>query len=157
LGPDGSPTELYKKFRNPTISKGAAAIALRSAYSALYELNEYVHDASEKDVKGYIVQVTGLEPESPTIRAMHGSFKALRSFADFDATITGEADDGSEPIRGAEVSDLTVQHGVSRPSPLPQLRLGYTINLNLPNTTDVAVFNAIFKSLREHLLTQSPE
>ena len=32
------------------------------------------------------------------------------------------------------------------------LRLGYTINLNLPATTDIAVFNAIFKSLREHLL-----
>lgn len=32
------------------------------------------------------------------------------------------------------------------------LRLRYTINLNLPATTDVAVFNAIFKSLKEHLL-----
>ena len=32
------------------------------------------------------------------------------------------------------------------------VRLGYTINLNLPNTNDIAVFNAIFKSLKEHLL-----
>lgn len=30
--------------------------------------------------------------------------------------------------------------------------LGYTINLHLPPTSDIAVFNAIFKSLREHLL-----
>jgi hypothetical protein len=30
--------------------------------------------------------------------------------------------------------------------------LGYTINLNLPATSDPAVFNAIFKSLKEHLL-----
>jgi hypothetical protein len=28
----------------------------------------------------------------------------------------------------------------------------YTINLNLPETTDVEVFNAIFRSLKEHLL-----
>ena len=30
------------------------------------------------------------------------------------------------------------------------IRLGYTIHLNLPATTDIAVFNAIFKSLKEH-------
>jgi hypothetical protein len=35
------------------------------------------------------------------------------------------------------------------------MNLGYTINLNLPATTDVAVFNAIFKSLKEHLLKDS--
>ena len=32
------------------------------------------------------------------------------------------------------------------------IKLGYTINLNLPATSDIAVFDAIFKSLREHLL-----
>jgi hypothetical protein len=33
-----------------------------------------------------------------------------------------------------------------------QLGISYTINLNLPATTEVEVFNAIFKSLKEHLL-----
>jgi hypothetical protein len=33
-----------------------------------------------------------------------------------------------------------------------RLRLSYTINLNLPATTEVEVFNSIFKSLRENLL-----
>ena len=32
------------------------------------------------------------------------------------------------------------------------LNLGYTINLNLPATSDIAVFNAIFRSLKENLL-----
>jgi hypothetical protein len=30
--------------------------------------------------------------------------------------------------------------------------LSYTINLNLPETADVEVFNAIFRSLKENLL-----
>jgi len=34
------------------------------------------------------------------------------------------------------------------------LNLGYTINLHLPATSDIAVFNAIFKSLRENLLSR---
>ncbi len=35
------------------------------------------------------------------------------------------------------------------------LNLGYTINLNLPATSDPAVFNAIFRALKENLLTPS--
>ena len=33
-----------------------------------------------------------------------------------------------------------------------ELKVGYTINLNLPETNDPEVFNAIFKALRENLL-----
>ena len=32
------------------------------------------------------------------------------------------------------------------------LNLSYTINLNLPETSDVEVFNAIFRSLKDNLL-----
>ena len=30
--------------------------------------------------------------------------------------------------------------------------LGYTIQVHLPATTDINVYNAVFKSLKEHLL-----
>ena len=33
------------------------------------------------------------------------------------------------------------------------MNLSYTINLNLPATSDIAVFNAIFKSLKENVLS----
>jgi hypothetical protein len=32
------------------------------------------------------------------------------------------------------------------------MNLSYTINLNLPATSDISVFNAIFKSLKENML-----
>jgi hypothetical protein len=35
-----------------------------------------------------------------------------------------------------------------------KMSFGYTINLNLPNTDDPKVFNAIFASLKETLLKQ---
>lgn len=144
LASDGSPTELYKRFRNPAQSGGAAAEALKRGYAALYEVNEYAHDLNDSELKGVIVQVTGQQPDSSTTRAMLGSFKALRKFADFDAEapvrVEAEAAAAEEtvvPAAGERAGDI---------------RLGYTINLNLPATSDVAVFNAIFKSLREHLL-----
>lgn len=83
---------------------------------------------------------------------------ALTSLADFDGTPVDPAQaaeiempiDKSYSAYKTENSDLTSEHS-SRGTGLG-LNLGYTINLNLPATSDPAVFNAIFKSLKEHLL-----
>jgi hypothetical protein len=112
LTSDGTPTDLYKRFRNPAQSGAAAAEALKIGFKGLYATNEYIHDAKDPDLKGAVVQVTGAEDSSKVVTSVVGSFKALKAFADF-----------------------------------------YTINLHLPATENVAVFNAIFKSLREHLLS----
>jgi hypothetical protein len=143
LASDGTPTALYRSFRNDAQRGAAAAQAVRNAYAALYELNEYVHDADDKTLKGLIVQLTGMESDSPTVKAMVQSFKALRAYADFETPLKN----GDVPPLGDEQHE---QHGGGRHG--AELRLGYTINLQLPNTTDIAVFNAIFKSLREHLI-----
>jgi len=145
LAPDGTPTELYRRFRNESQSGAAAAEALRTGYAALYEVNEYIHAASDPSLKGVIVQVTGAEPKSSTVGAMVGSFKALKGFADFEAA--------PDPVELDVVPDDRVD-APAKPTRVSraELKLGYTINLNLPATSDIAVFDAIFKSLREHLL-----
>jgi len=144
LASDGAPTQLYKRFRNNSQTGAAAAEALRQGYRPLYEANEYAHELSDDELKGLIVQVTGLEGDSGTAKAMIGSFKALREFADFEAVVKSEVEDDTDsPANGA---------GAQAGGVLGSVKLGYTINLNLPATSDVAVFNAIFKSLRDNLL-----
>lgn len=150
LTSDGTPTDLYRQFRNPSLQGAAAAQALRNAYSVLYASNEYVHDANDKDLKGLIIQVTGLEESSKLVSAMVASFKTLREYADFNTGPPASTDhlrSDEEPRADADSNDrrFALESQGS-------LRLGYTINLNLPATTDITVFNAIFKSLREHLL-----
>lgn len=143
LQSDGTPTELYLQFRNDAQSGAAAAEALRKGYQSLYDVNEYIHDASDSDILGTILQVTGAEEGSKTASAILGSFKALRAFADFDA----------KPVSIATQTDVDSESLPSGDQPLlGDLRIGYTINLHLPPTSDIAVFNAIFKSLQEHLL-----
>lgn len=145
LSSDGSPTNLYERFRNKGQAGAAAAEALRRGYSALYDVNQYIHDASDDDLKGVVVQVTGMGRDSKTLGAVLGSFKALRAFADFDVAEEEAA------------SSLTADEQATAPRPTPTiagLNLGYTINLHLPATSDVAVFNAIFKSLSENLLSR---
>lgn len=149
LGSDGSPTELYKRFRNPSHAGSAAAQALRGGYGPLYEINEFAHDLSDKDLRGLVVQVTGGEPESGTTRAIVGSFKALKAVSKFDAEAALDDSDTEEQ----EVPEEKKGKGsIDEPTSKLKMGLSYTINLNLPATSDIAVFNAIFKSLKEYLL-----
>lgn len=148
LSGDGAPTNLYKQFRNDRTQGAAAAAALKKGFASLYEINEYAHDLSDKDLKGIVVQATGLETNSKTAAGIVGSFNALKAFANFEDEL--EQADGTP----TETADT---HGFPQPQPISHgagidLKLGYTINLNLPATSDIAVFNAIFKSLRDNLL-----
>ena len=147
LAPDGAPTELYKRFRNSSQAGNAAADALRAGYSALYQVNEYLHDATDAQLKGIVVQVTGSEQNSSTVSAIVGSFKALKAFATFSGDAVADVVDENES--GGTIS---AEDGAAPSGATARIRLGYTINLNLPATSDIAVFDAIFKSLRQHLL-----
>ena len=49
------------------------------------KINEYAHDLTEAELKGLVVQVTGLEEASSTFKSIIGSFNALKAFADFSA------------------------------------------------------------------------
>ena len=100
---------------------------------------------NDKDLRGLIVQATGVEGDSKQVTAIVGSFKALRSFADFSPSA------GEKPEPAEELSGGGDEGGGGGGLP-GGINLGYTINLHLPATSDIAVFNAIFKSLREHLL-----
>ena len=145
LGPDGTPTTLYTSFRNPTEEGAAAAKALQTGYAPLFQMVEKAHTLDDAELKGLIVQSTGLEKNSKTVGAILGSFKALKAFADPVATVPPEQPPPPEDENGGGDGDGD--------GGLPGgLNLSYTINLNLPATSDVAVFNAIFKSLREQLL-----
>jgi Family of unknown function (DUF5343) len=149
LNSDGSPTKLYTRFRNPSQAGAAAAEALHYGFRPLYEVNEYVHDLSDAELKGVVVQVTGMEDTAGGVQAIVGSFKGLKQFADFDAS-SGTLP-SVEPADLEESTDIAPRGNGSGPI-TSGINLGYTINLHLPPTSDVAVFNAIFKSLRENLL-----
>lgn len=155
LASDGTPTETYKRFRNQGQRGAAAAQALRTGYAPLFEANEYAYELDDDDLRGLVVQLTGTEEGSRVLTAVIGSFKALLEYAEFDSPEDHEADGSGSTISGDESDDPTPSPGQGqdgKESLLGDLSIGYTINLHLPATSDIAVFNAIFKSLRENLL-----
>jgi hypothetical protein len=149
LESDSRPTDLYKSFRNPAQSKAAMAAAIKKGYSQLYERNEYVHDLDKKKLEGLVVELTGLEQGHATVRAIVGTFEALKTFADFNKP---EPKVGTEDKERSERKKEGADTEKGGSGEEVKLNLAYTINLVLPKTDDVGVFNAIFKSLRENLL-----
>lgn len=157
VGGDGSPTELYREFRNPKKSRTALGKAFRRLYERLYEMNEYIHDADDSDVLGLIVECTGNEKNSTATRFMLSTFNMLRKHADFESE-----DESFEPPHLGNSTPQNLEQQLSNIQPQRQsahnaqkgINLSYTINLNLPATKDIEVFNAIFKSLKQHILDQ---
>ncbi len=152
---DGKPTELYKKFRNAATEGWAAAQALKVGYAALYTRNEYMHQLSDAQLRWLIVEETGVENDSGVVKNVIGCIKQLKKFAKWDDEIVEEKLD---KVPTDIVAQNTNSHGQQTKMPSSQalgLNLGYTINLNLPATSDPAVFNAIFRALKEHLLKAS--
>lgn len=156
LEADGRPTEIYKKFRNADTAGAAMAEGIRRGYANLFKRNEYCYKLSGDKLKNLVVEVTGKEKSAATVRAIVSSFQACNSLANFDNTFKSEEirDDVTmdEPDfdqrKRAEPSLPVRTRNVSGVS----MAFGYNINLNLPNTDDPKVFNAIFKALRENLL-----
>jgi hypothetical protein len=151
VGSDGAPTDLYKQFRNPARSGAAIADAIKTGYRELLQANEYFYKLSDKDLKSLIVQVTGLGSDDRVVVLIHSTLVYLRGFAKFDsnyeqAEVTQTPDPANELPRQVTLSSAPSSGRVG-------LNLSYTINLNLPATSDQAVFNAIFRSLKEHLLS----
>lgn len=158
---DGSPTDLYRQFRNPNKSRIALGKAFKSLYSRLYEMNEYIHDESDKDVLGIIVEATGSSHDSPSTKYTLSTFNMLRKHADFEAEGEDELIEETPDLSETEQTQGNNQVSMrisSQESLAPQattgINLSYTINLNLPATKDIEVFNAIFKSLKQHLLQE---
>lgn len=149
IGNDGSPTDLYKRFRGGEPGAGIAiAEAMRRGYAPLFKRNEYAHKLDAAKLKDLVIEVSGSPADSSTVKAIVGSFSALRRYADFESPPSVhivEPPNGTSSDSHGDESDTQHGNGVG-------LRFGYTINVNLPATSDIAVFNAIFKSMKENLL-----
>lgn len=152
VGSDGAPTDLYRRFRNPATGGAAIADAIRLGYKDLLQANEYFYRLSDKDLLALIVQVTGVEANNRAAQLTLSAIKALKAFASFDSVEpTGESAEQPQTVDPRpRALDLQTHQGRNGQV---GLNLSYTINLNLPATADQAVFNAIFRSLKEHLLS----
>jgi uncharacterized protein DUF5343 len=119
--------------------------ALRDAYEDLFHINEHPSEKDRTAIEGRFKSVHNAT--DPIAARQAATFFAFLKLAD----ITGK----HTPKKQIE---KPVDEEKKIPPPFaPKLEtqfsgLRYNIEIHLPATKDVEVYNAIFKSLREHLL-----
>jgi hypothetical protein len=153
LNSDGTPTDIYKSFRNPDSEKAAMAAAIRHGYKELFQRNEYAGDLAPEKLRGLVVEITGKESTDRVVQLVCQTFAVLKKFADFATKWHKDIPNHEDP----HVKDLSIRpqkEDFQKEDDQIDLRLSYTINLVLPKTDDPAVFNAIFRSLRDNLLSK---
>lgn len=154
LTSEGAPTDIYRKFRNPDpkISGKAMAEAIKTGYSDLYNRNEYWHTLDKTKLKNFLVENLELEPRNQIVNYLTSTIEILKLFANFEPQDLGLGDHRPDQDQDTEGNSQKNENEHRNKSAFAGLNLSYTINLNLPETSDVKVFDAIFKSLKENLL-----
>lgn len=159
LTADGKPTERYHEYRNESISRQILGQAIREAYSDLFVLRSKPADADRALFEGKFKSAHNVSDR--VSKLMASTFYGLLGLADIESARPGvtisappqgkkpesekPSDSGSEQ-KDEETAVSRVDDRRARTS------LHYNIQIHLPATKDIEVFNAIFKSLKEHLL-----
>lgn len=157
LEQDGGPTDLYRKFRNTDTSGAAMAQAMRHGYSEIFARNEYAQDLAKPKLLEMINEISGNEKGNSADKLTATTFMNLKEYADFDADADDDRVEHEQPIE-SQIPTQTHQPQTSPPRH-PQsnspLTLAYSINLHLPETDDIKVFDAIFQSLNKNILKRT--
>lgn len=149
LTPDGKPTQRYKDYRDHSKSKVIMADGLKEAYADVFLIKAKPTASDHAAVEGKFKSYHNASDR--VALNMRRTFFSLLALADLDNTNSQEI--RSEDNSQNDDSPLDQVGGI-RP---PQIPLGhspglhYNIQIHLPATKDIEVYNAIFKSLKEHL------
>ncbi|TXH34087.1 MAG: hypothetical protein E6Q98_19755 [Rhodospirillaceae bacterium] len=149
LSQSGTPTELYAQFQTEGGRAAAALQAMKNAYAEIFKRNQFAHKADENTLIDIIVSITGLPRSDKIVKYILNTFQIFQKYASSarDDAPHGETPKGT-PFQG-ENNRESEQMSNQRP---PSLGLVYNINIVLPETTNVEIYNAIFRSLRGNML-----
>lgn len=155
LTSDGAPTERYRNFLDGSKWNQILAEAVKEEYSDIF--------------------IIKAKPSSTDLAAIQGKFKSSYNISDLQAeraartflallalcdknTLYGKDKSTSMPeskedfeVSPSSSVGVTENANASQNTKIP-VGLNYNIQIHLPATKDIEVYNAIFKSLREHVI-----
>ena len=134
---------------------------VREVYAELFALHTDACSQDRETIKGLVSRVTGREQRY--VDLITTTFEMLCENSDFTppaevkrdpppppappkADAEKKDDDKKKDERKVEKKSQELAEDIKRP-----LTFAYNIQIHLPATTDIGVYNAIFKSLRDHL------
>jgi len=148
LAESGEPTERYRRFKDSGLSKSVMAEAVRAAYADVFTVDQQANTKTTNELKGIFARLS--DKGESVNEKMATTFKTLSEMADFKASPPVDANGSGAPA--AKIAEA--QHGAAaalQDSRGGSLRLHHDVHIHLPESTNIEVYNAIFRSLREHL------
>ena len=159
LSSDGTPTSQYMELLDKTKWRVVLGKALQEAYSDIFVMKREPGSADLQMISGkykstYNMSNTAAERAART-------FLSLLELSDTDSTKREAEPKVAQPkvaqpkvaqpkVPQPEPPKLDAKH--SQNSASRAVGLNYNIQIHLPATKDIEVYNAIFKSLREHII-----
>ncbi len=146
LTESGVPTQHYDDLKDKSKRGKVLAHRIRELYADIYSINTDIHNSLEDEIKGAMSRVTG--KDAVTVGRYYATFKTLTALASFSATPAATNENEQEGSKKKpKVDSLANDDDGKRLS-----SFHYNIQIHLPATTDISVYNAIFKSLRDNLI-----
>ncbi|MBL9082409.1 MAG: DUF5343 domain-containing protein, partial [Planctomycetales bacterium] len=135
-------------------SQRRVADAIQTAYDDLFTLNRNAQTLSIDEVKGKFKSLTQGQKSENVIGWMANTFHTLCELADWSApAIPTPASDTDQPPPTPPPSYVPTPPPVQDQLPVSKgMELHYNIQLILPESRDQAVYDALFSSLRRHLM-----
>jgi len=143
LSADGTPLERYHAYRNKSQAAEVLGNALRDAYTDIFHINENPSEADKAAIHGKFKSTHNVTDQIAKLQT--STFLALLKLADLK-----KAEKPVVEAPEAEKKTATKGDGAQHSPKLGGFH--YNIEIHLPATKEPEVFNAIFKSLKEHLL-----
>jgi hypothetical protein len=148
----GVPTSRYHRYLDQTQSALVLAEGIRDAYEDLFRVNRKAQEMPQAEVKNKLKTLSEGAYTDRVLTQMAGTFTTLVKSADFSKAPVAEAGaDAEESSLGQEQTDPPSATSSQPNAAPPFANLAYNLNIHLPESRDPAVYNAIFKALREHL------
>lgn len=155
LNETGEPTQRYYDFLDQTQSKQILANGIQEAYEDLFNLRRDAQNMSQEEVKNKLKTLTQGQKGEKVVELMAKTFKTLCDYAEWVGTENvvkkKEPENSYEDV--PEVNP-TISSNVVLPTETSKNTLGlcYNIQIHLPETTNMAVYDAIFQSIKKHLM-----
>lgn len=142
------PTPRYRDFKDKSIAKRVLAEGIREGYADVFAVDTEAHNKTSQEVANIFSRLS--DKGESVVSKMATTFSTLCSLADFDMEEIPEEEPQQATVAPEDPVQPELGAGPTH-SESGVLTLRHDIHIHLPLSTDVAVYEAIFKSIRANL------
>ena len=145
---NGVPTTRYFEFIDQTQTGKILAIGIQEAYEDLFNLRKDAQNLTVDEVKNKLKTLTQGQKTDKVLALMANTFRALCDEADWSEQALKKIEPTQPQVEEKNVQPIKIEESQTK----KELDLHYNIQIHLPETTNMAVYDAIFQSLKKHLM-----